>query len=417
MTLSNPNKIIEKDLVVIGGGAAGFFCAINAAQLGNVKRIIILEKTKNVLSKVKVSGGGRCNVTNTCTDISELIKNYPRGTNFLKKAFHWFNTTHTHEWFLTRGVALMAEKDGRVFPKTNNSQTIIDLFLKETNRYNIEIRTNCEVININQNNGIFEVITGNNLTLKTANICVTSGGLQKNSRANFLEHFELEIEPSIPSLFTFNIPNSKIKELMGISVPKATIKIIGTKFQQTGPILITHWGFSGPAVLKLSAFAAKELFKVEYHFSILINWLNNTTENSLRELISNCRQQFSNNKIYQKNPFDLPTRLWHFLLAESNILPEENWGNLTAQKQNKLIQLLVASKFEVKGKTTFKEEFVTCGGINLNEIDVNTMQSKKYPGLYFAGEILDIDGITGGFNFQNAWTTAFIAAKSIAAKV
>jgi len=205
--------------------------------------------------------------------------------------------------------------------------------------------------------------------------------------------------------------------LMGISVPKATIKIIGTKLQQTGPILITHWGFSGPAVLKLSAFAAKELFKIEYQFSILINWLNNTTENSLKEEISNCRQQFSTNKIHQKNPFDLPTRLWHFLLAESNILHEENWGTLTSQKQNKLIQLLVASKFEVKGKTTFKEEFVTCGGINLNEIDVNTMQSKKYPGLYFAGEILDIDGITGGFNFQNAWTTGFIAAKSIAAKV
>ncbi|MBX2930487.1 MAG: NAD(P)/FAD-dependent oxidoreductase [Chitinophagaceae bacterium] len=408
---------MQKTLIVIGGGAAGFFCAVNAARLNPMLKVIIAEKSNKLLSKVKISGGGRCNVTHHCFDINELIKHYPRGANFLKKAFHWFNTNHTVEWFKQRGVPLTTEADGRMFPTTNSSQTIINCLLNEANKYGVEVMMNSDIHTIQKQENIFTLHTNNNKKLSCHYVCIATGGYPKLMQFEWIKNTGHNIETPVPSLFTFNIPHNTITQLMGISVSNAQIKIIGTKFQNRGALLITHWGFSGPAVLKLSAFAAKELAEKNYHFTIHINWLENDTEQSLQQEWAMLRKQLAANKIYAKNPFGLPVRLWQFLLHESDIQEGNRWADLTTKQQNKLIKNLTAQAFEVKGKTTFKEEFVTYGGVILNEIDVNTMQSKKIPHVYFAGEVVNIDGITGGFNFQNAWTTGFIAAKAIANEV
>lgn len=405
---------MQKTLIVVGGGAAGFFCAINAAQMNPALRIIITEKSNKLLSKVKVSGGGRCNVTHHCFDITELIKNYPRGNHFLKKAFHWFNTQHTISWFKQRNIALKAEPDGRMFPVTNNSQTIIDCFLNEVKKYAIEIKTQCEIESFIKEESVFKLTTYNNEILTCNYLCIATGGYSKMLQFQWLQKSGHSIENPLPSLFTFNIPNNTITQLMGISIDKVQVKIMNSKFQTTGSLLITHWGLSGPAVLKLSAFAAKDLFDKKYQFTIQINWLNSLNEQRLREDFALYRNRFSPNKMYSKNPFTIPNRLWHFLLLQSNITDDCRWADLQNNQLNSLIKNLTAKEFDVKGKTTFKEEFVTCGGIKLSEVDVNTMQSKIIPKLYFAGEILNIDGITGGFNFQSAWTTGFIAAKAIA---
>lgn len=405
---------MQQQLIVIGGGAAGFFCAINAAANDPSLKVTIIEKSSKLLSKVKVSGGGRCNVTHACFEIDELVKRYPRGKNFLKKAFYWFNTKDTIAWFEERGVKLKTESDGRMFPETNTSQTIIDCLLKEANNYNIEILMNCEVTEIETQDGVFKLKTLNS-KLRTSNfLCIASGGYPKSSQFNWLKQLGHTIEEPVPSLFTFNMPGNTITELMGVSVEHATVKVIGTKLQEQGPLLITHWGLSGPAILKTSAWGARELAERNYHFSIQVNWLKDFTEQSVREEWKHLRSRFSSQKISAKNPFGLPNRLWEHFLKQSSVDANKTWSDINSKEQNKLIQALTASVFEVKGKTTFKEEFVTCGGIKLSEIDPNTMQSKKLPGLYFAGEVMDIDGITGGFNFQNAWTSGWIAARSIA---
>lgn len=401
-------------LIVIGGGAAGFFCAINAARLNPDLNVTIIEKNNKLLSKVKVSGGTRCNVTHACFDIDELIKKYPRGQNFLKKSFHWFNTKNTVEWFEERNIKLKTESDGRMFPETNSSQTIIDCLLKDANKYNVELILNCEVKEINIENNLFKLLTSNSSICTSNFLCIATGGYPKSSQLKWLQKTGHSFETPVPSLFTFNIPNNKITELMGVSVENAIIKITASKFLQQGSVLITHWGLSGPAVLKLSAWGARKLAEQNYHFEITVNWLGNRNENSLREEWTFFREQFASQKIGNKNPFALPNRLWIYLLKESFVDESLRWAELSSKQQNKLIQTLTAQPFQVKGKTTFKEEFVTCGGIKLSEIDANTMQSKLIPHLFFAGEMMDIDGITGGFNFQNAWTTGWIAAKTIA---
>lgn len=405
---------MHKQLIVIGGGAAGFFCAINAAANDPSLKVTIVEKSSKLLAKVKVSGGGRCNVTHACFEIDELIKRYPRGKNFLKKAFHWFNTKDTIRWFEERGVKLKTEADGRMFPESNTSQTIIDCMIREANKYSIEILMNCEVTQIEKLQEGFKLSTVNR-QLSTANfLCIASGGYPKSSQFDWLKQTGHTIEEPVPSLFTFNMPGNPITELMGVSVEHATVKVVGTKLQEQGPLLITHWGMSGPAVLKTSAWGARELAEKNYHLNILVNWLKDHTEQSLREEWQHLRNRFSAQKIAAKNPFGLPNRLWEYFLKQAAVDVNKTWSDINSKEQNKLIQLLTASPFEVKGKTTFKEEFVTCGGIKLSEIDPNTMQSKRMPGLFFVGEVLDIDGITGGFNFQNAWTSGYIAAKSIA---
>ena len=407
---------MNKTLTVIGGGAAGFFAAINAARLNPLLRVTLLEKSNKLLSKVKVSGGGRCNVCHHCFEVDELIKKYPRGKNFLKKAFYSFSTKDTVEWFAERGVKLKTEADGRMFPVTDNSQTIIDCLLKEGDKYGVEILMNSEVKSIIKTNNIFKLETSKG-QLESDFLCIACGGFPKAAHFDWITQTGHSIEFPVPSLFTFNIPGNSITKLMGISVPAATVKITGTKFIQHGPLLITHWGLSGPAVLKLSAWYAREFAQKNYSFDISVNWLEHYTQESLRLEWPRLRSMNSAAKIYNRNPFEIPARLWQCLLNESEIYEDARWADVTTKQQNLLIKTLTEKAFSVKGKTTFKEEFVTCGGVKLLEIDAHTMQSKIVPGLYFAGEIMDVDGITGGFNFQHAWTSGYLAAKDIAGNV
>jgi predicted Rossmann fold flavoprotein len=403
-----------KKLVVIGGGAAGFFCAVNAARLNPSLQVIILEKTGKLLSKVKVSGGGRCNVTHSCFSIAEMIKKYPRGEKFLKKAFHHFFTTDTISWFNGRGIELKTEADGRMFPVSNTSQTIVDCMLDEAARYKVQIEMNTSVESLSYANDQWNLQLSSGSSIAADYVCIAAGGAPKSSQLEWLRKLGHSVEEPVPSLFTFNMPGNKITQLMGLSVENATVKIIGEKLQQSGPLLITHWGMSGPAVLKLSAYAARLLAEKHYEFSVTVNWLTDYNEISLKDKFQLLRFDLASQKIVNRNPFFLPSRLWEYLLEQSDIKPDIRWADLPAKEQNKLIKNLCAQEFAVKGKTTFKEEFVTAGGIKLDEIDVNTMQSKLQPGLFFAGEVINVDGVTGGFNFQNAWTTGWIAANAIA---
>jgi hypothetical protein len=409
----------KKTLIVIGGGAAGFFCAVNAARLNPILQVILLEKTSKLLSKVKISGGGRCNVTHACFDITEMSKQYPRGSNFVKKTFYQFFTTDIIQWFEERGVKLKTGADGRMFPVTDSSQTIIDCILKEADKYGVEIRMMSEVRSLKYENAKFRIELSNLQSLTSDFICIACGGYPKSSMFTWLRELGHTIEEPVPSLFTFNLPDNPITKLMGISVEKVRVKIInpitiGSKLEEEGPLLITHWGMSGPAVLRLSAWGARQLAISNWQFGITVNWLPDFNEQSLKDRIQYFRFHLASQKIINKNPFGLPHRLWEFLTEQSGIKSETRWADLPTKEQNKLIKNLCACEFSVKGKTTFKEEFVTAGGIKLSEVDANTMMSKKIQHLFFAGEILDVDGITGGFNFQHAWTSGFIAAKNIA---
>ncbi len=405
--------MIKKRLVVIGGGAAGFFCAVNAARLNPSLEVIILEKSSKLLSKVRVSGGGRCNVTHACFSIAEMVKKYPRGELFLKKAFHHFFTKDTIAWFLERGVPLKIEADGRMFPVTNNSETIIDCLIKEANKFAVDIQLSKEIVQLEQVNSNWNLYLKDESIIQTNFVCIASGGFPKLSQYNWLKNPGHDIEEPVPSLFTFNMPGNAVTALMGVSVENAAVKIVGSKLQEQGPLLITHWGMSGPAILKLSAWGAKQLAALHYQFSILVNWIPAYNENSALEKLRQIRFEVATQKMANRNPFALPNRLWDYLLLQSDINGDIRWADLPAKEQNKLVKILCTHEFKVHGKTTFKEEFVTAGGVQLTEVDFNTMQSKKHNGLYFAGEILNIDGVTGGFNFQNAWTTGWIAAKAI----
>jgi predicted Rossmann fold flavoprotein len=405
---------MREKLVVIGGGAAGFFCAINAARLNPNLDVCILEKSNKLLAKVKVSGGGRCNTTHACFEIPELVQKYPRGQNFIKKTFHWFNTNDTIEWFASRGVDLKTEADGRMFPQTNDSQTIIDCLLKEADKYKVQVQLQTSVEKITTHDTGIYLLQTTSKTIEANYVCVATGGFPKAHQFDFITKLGHTIEAPVPSLFTFNMPGNPITELMGVSVAEAQVKIAGSKIMATGPLLITHWGMSGPAILKCSAWGARELANTSYQFTIRVNWIPTYAEQDLRSAWPLIRAEEGNGKMGGRNPFELPSRLWLHLLTVSGIDAGISWATLNAAAQNKLITALTAFECKVSGKTTFKDEFVTCGGIKLTEIDANTMQSKLHKGLYFAGEIMDIDGITGGFNFQNAWTSGWIAAKSIA---
>jgi predicted Rossmann fold flavoprotein len=399
-------------LIVVGGGAAGFFCAVNAARLHPGLQVSIFEKSNHLLSKVKISGGGRCNVTHACSSIVDMSRNYPRGGQFLKKAFHHFFVQDTIEWFASRFVSLKTESDGRMFPVTDDSSTVVDCLLKEAEDHGVEIFMGRAVTGIEKRGGRWLVQTGAE-THETDWICIAAGGFPKISQFDWISSTGHQISPPIPSLFTFNMPSSPLMKLMGVSITDVKVKISGMDFEQRGPLLITHWGLSGPCVLKLSAWAARELHDCNYHFSVLVNWLPDYHQASIKEELLAHRSLHGKQKIFGKNPFGLPVRLWDQLLCEIGIPEDQRWSELTAKDQNLLSRNLCQSVYEIKGKTTFKEEFVTAGGVRLDEVDVNRMESKLHPGLFFAGEILDLDGVTGGFNFQAAWTTAYIAAKSI----
>ncbi len=407
----------KKLLVVIGGGAAGFFCAVNAAKLHPDLSVLLLEKSSKVLSKVKVSGGGRCNVTHACFNNTDMLKKYPRGAAFLKKAFQHFFTTDTIRWFEERAVPLKTEADGRMFPASNTSQTIVDCLMMEAAKYNVEVRMHADVKQIHIDDTSidqkFTLTLADQKFIKADYLCIASGGYPKSAQFEWLTKIGHTIQPPVPSLFTFNIPQNPITQLMGISVENASVKIAGSKLQQSGPMLITHWGLSGPAILKLSAWAARELEQSNYHFNIHVNWVTAYNENSLKEKFQQVRFEIASQKIINRNPFGIPARLWEYFMQQCGIDAHCRWADLPAKEQNKLVKILSAQELPVRGKTTFKEEFVTAGGIQLSEVDANTMQSKLHPQLYFAGEVLDVDGVTGGFNFQNAWTTGWIAANAI----
>jgi predicted Rossmann fold flavoprotein len=408
---------MQKTLVVAGGGAAGFFCAITAARLNPDIKVILVEKSGKLLSKVKVSGGGRCNVTYACFSIPDMVKKYPRGSNFIKKTFYQFFTTDTVQWFAERAVRLKTEEDGRMFPESNSSQSIIDCLLKEAKDRHVEIRLHHEIRVIDQGGDpdSFLIHFNNDLKLQADFICLACGGYSKSSMFDWILQTGHSIEEPVPSLFTFNMPGNSIVSLMGISVPDALIKISGETLKERGPLLITHWGMSGPAVLKLSAWGARILKEKDYRFEIRVNWLGERTDQALRDEIQLIRESSGGKKIKQKNPWEFPQRLWEWQLEQAGI-KDIHWADLPAALQNKLIQQLTNQSFQVEGKTTFKEEFVTAGGVRLAEIDHQTMESRIRPGLYFAGEVMDVDGITGGFNFQHAWTSGFIAGKAIALK-
>lgn len=404
----------QKKLVVIGGGAAGFFCAVTAARLAPELNVVVVERSNKYLSKVRISGGGRCNVTNSCDDITEMSNRYPRGSHFVRKAFHQFFTNDTIEWFQKRGVPLKAEPDGRMFPVSNTSESIVNCLVKEANQYGVELLPGREVSDIRELNNSAVVVLKDGQELAADFFVVACGGFPKAEQFGFLHSTGHTIVPPVPSLFTFNIPDPKLTALMGLSLPSVSIKIQGSKLKQTGPLLITHWGLSGPCVLRLSAWGATELAAMKYQFRIIVNWLDDLKEDELKQQMQSMRTVNGSQKLSHHNPFRFPGRLWDYFLSEADIHSETRWADLSAKAQNKLIQLLTTQVFDVKGKTTFKEEFVTAGGVSLKEIDVNTMQSKRMNHLYFAGEIMDVDGITGGYNFQHAWTSGYIAASAIA---
>lgn len=402
----------KKKLVVLGGGAAGFFCAVNAARLHPDINVVLIEKSTKLLSKIKVSGGGRCNVTHADFRISSMAACYPRGEKFLKKAFNNFFTNNTVDWFQNRGVQLKTEDDGRMFPQSNSSQTIIDCLLDEAAKYNVEVITSARLTTCHKRNNNFVLEFENKPQIVSDYLVIATGGFPLLKQYSFLEFSKHSIVKPVPSLFTFNIQNKELASLMGVSV-NAQIKIAGTKFLSSGSILITHWGLSGPAILKLSAFAAIYLAEQDYNYKIFVNWLPDYNEQTLRQKILAYKISCGAKRVSNKMELNIPGRLWEYLIIKANTNPERRWADLKSSEINSLIKHLNADEYFVKGKTTFKEEFVTAGGISLNEVDHNTMESKLVKGLYFAGEILNIDGITGGYNFQNAWTTGYIAAKSL----
>ncbi|MCH7400401.1 NAD(P)/FAD-dependent oxidoreductase [Belliella kenyensis] len=401
-------------VAVIGAGASGYFAAIHAAAQGCV--VTILEKTSKSLSKVKVSGGGRCNVTHAAFENRLLVKNYPRGEKFLKVSFEKFSVKNTIDWFESRGVKLKIEQDGRMFPVSDDSESIIKALEKEASKLHVIIKYQFSVASIEKNEGCFKIKSSQNEELHFDQIIVCTGGSPKLQGFDFLSKLGHKINPPIPSLFTFNTPHDPIKSLMGISVPDAFVKLEGTKLSYQGPLLITHWGISGPAVLKLSAFGARWLADTSYKAKAHIRWVSNWTEESLHTDLNSFKSKHPKKKISSNPLFGLPSRLWEHFVEKSEISIEEIWINISKKQLNRLIQNLFCYIVTIDGKTTFKEEFVTAGGVSLDEVNPNTLESKLVSGLYFAGEVLDIDGITGGFNFQAAWTTGYIAGTYISNK-
>ncbi|MBI1767422.1 MAG: NAD(P)/FAD-dependent oxidoreductase [Bacteroidetes bacterium] len=398
------------DLAIVGGGAAGFFGAIIAAETNPDLSMLILEKTTKLLSKVKVSGGGRCNVTHHCFEPTPLSKHYPRGSKELKSLFRKFQAKDIVEWFESKGVKLKTEEDGRIFPVSNNSQTIIDCLLDETERHGIKIKLQSEVRKITpQGNGF--TLELNNEKIIARKVLIACGGYNNLHSYDWLKPAPI-INP-IPSLFTFNDSDKKFKDLMGVAVSQAEVKIAGTKFSETGPCLITHWGLSGPAVIKLSAWAAEYLHEKKYEFTALVNWTGTVGEEGLRKDLQELNANHGKQKIINNPLYKIPSRLWMRLCELAEIEETRTWAELPRKSLNRLVEFMIRCPFEIKGKTTFKEEFVTCGGVDLKSIDLETMESKHQNGIYFAGEVLNIDGETGGFNFQSAWTTAYVAAKAI----
>jgi len=397
-------------IAIIGGGAAGFFAAINAKEHDPEAGVVIFEKSNQVLSKVKISGGGRCNVTNGCTSIAELYNAYPRGGKSLKKAFHKFSNKDTIKWFEDRGVPLIIQDDLRVFPQSGESQSIVDCLQTEAGRLGVIIKTGMGIQAIRPAGNKLELIfLDEGIPSQVFDkVIVTTGGSPRRNGLEWLEKLGHKIEDPVPSLFSFNMPDESLTELMGVTVENAIVRVQGTKLVSEGPLLVTHWGMSGPAILRLSSFGARLLNEKDYHFNIQVNWAGEMNNGLVFHPLLSVADHHPKKSITNCAPYNLPGRLWQFLLIKADIDADRNWGELGKKGLNKLVNVLTNDISEVKGKTTFKAEFVTCGGISLDDVDINTMESKVCKGLYFAGEVLDIDGVTGGFNLQAAWTTGYV---------
>ena len=401
------------DIIIVGGGAAGFFTAINIVEENPKLKVAILERGSEVLSKVRVSGGGRCNVTHACFEPNELVKFYPRGEKELRGPFHQFCSGDTVEWFSNHGVDLKIEEDGRMFPVSNSSQTIIDCFLKATQKLGIAVLTGQSVQSIFKKDNLWKIETQSENYI-TEKLILATGSNPKIWE--MLQNFGHAIVNPVPSLFTFNIKDARIKELPGVSAI-VSVKVKDTKLTSTGPLLITHWGMSGPAILKMSAWGARILAEKNYQFTIFINWLNDIDSDDAEKILKELKQEYAKKAVSKKSPFDFPNRLWESLVLASGIdtstaLGVTKWADLSKIQLQNLANQLTNSNFQVNGKSTFKEEFVTAGGIDLKEINFKTMESKLHKNLFFAGEIMNIDAVTGGFNFQNAWTSGFIVASN-----
>jgi predicted Rossmann fold flavoprotein len=397
------------DIIIVGGGAAGFFTAINIVEKNPTLKVAILERGKTVLEKVRISGGGRCNVTHACFVPNDLVKFYPRGEKELRGPFHQFCSGDTIEWFERHGVELKIEEDGRMFPTSDSSQTIIDCFLLATQKLGIQVLTGQSVQSIFKSDTYWKVET-NHETFACQKLIMTTGSNPKIW--DMLAELGHTIIPPVPSLFTFNIKDTRIKNLMGVSA-FANVKVKDSKLEASGPLLITHWGMSGPGILRLSAWGARELFDKKYLFTLQVNWLNDISFDEATDKLKELKQEHAKKAVSKKSPFEFPNRLWESLVLASNIDSETKWADLTKKQLTDLAKQLTNAEFQVNGKSTFKEEFVTAGGIDLREINFKTMESKLHENLFFAGEIVNIDAITGGFNFQNAWTSGFIVAQSV----
>lgn len=400
-------------ITIVGGGASGFMAAITAAETFPDAHITILEKSRTVLNKVRISGGGRCNVTHRPHELRNFVKNYPRGEKLLRKLLTHFDADSTVAWFEKRGVKLKTEADGRMFPVSDSSHTIIECLVKTARNLGIEIRTSVSVASFEKTGDTFNLEIANGEAIPTDRLLIATGGYPRAESFEWLEEHRHEIVPPLPSLFTFNTPDNYLLPLAGVSVKDALVKIMGTKHEWRGPLLITHWGFSGPAVLKLSAWGARDLAENDYHFTCRINWLPEMKEQEVRDLMLAEKTNTPKQQIASHARLGLPSRLWKAFTEKAEIPDTLRWGDASHKVLNRMIELLTNSQYEVKGKTTFKEEFVTCGGIALSDIDPETLQSRSVPGLFFSGEVIDVDGITGGFNFQNAWTTGYIVGKNI----
>ncbi|MBW4680935.1 MAG: NAD(P)/FAD-dependent oxidoreductase [Microcoleus vaginatus WJT46-NPBG5] len=399
-------------VVVIGGGAAGFFGAIACAKTHPHTQVTLLEAGREPLAKVRISGGGRCNVTHACFEPALLVQNYPRGGKALRGAFTRFQSRDTVAWFEERGVQLKTEEDGRMFPITDDSATIVECLMRAAHGAGVEFRNGSAVNSIYHSpSPSFKIELKSGETVTCDRLLLATGSSPMGYKwAKNLGH---QIEPPVPSLFTFNVRDERLKELGGVSVANARVRLPAAKLEQTGPVLVTHWGLSGPAVLKLSAWGARFLHECRYKTSLQINWLPQYKEEELRQMLLLVKSQLPRRAISTSCPVPIPRRLWERLIEAAGIDNEKRWAELPNKSLNELIQQLIQGKYEITGKGIFKEEFVTCGGVNLKEIDFKTMESRHCSGLYFAGEILDIDGVTGGFNFQSAWTTAWIAGQAI----
>lgn len=399
----------KKTIIIIGGGAAGFFAAIECSKVGLNERVIILEQSSDVLHKVRISGGGRCNVTHACFDPRTLTGFYPRGHKELLGPFHVFGPSDTVQWFEARGVKLKTEQDGRMFPVSDDSSSIVNCLKYAATSKGVEILTKMKVKDLTfpeSDDGFFIVHTSIG-DFSASKVLIASGSAP--SMWKILEAKGYRIIEPVPSLFTFNIADKYLHSLAGISFSNVEFAITGTKISTQGPLLITHWGLSGPAVLKASAWWARELYKLDYTFEIQIDWLPAVNADEIQAL----KSLISKKKIFSNPQFGLATRFWQYIISKAEIDTETNWASVNGEKLRQLIRLLKASKYTVTGKSTFKEEFVTAGGVDLKQVDFKTFRSKLHPGLYFAGEVLNIDALTGGFNFQAAWTGGYIAGKAM----